>query len=233
MLRTSVTITGADDATDLDELHKLSRKFPFVEWAFLYSASRAGTPRYPSLSWLEEVVFWRMTGVHTALHVCGAASRQTLGGSGAETVELASRLGFDRVQLNGWTPASSTPFALFKDHRLGVILQTPPATFDEAAEVALYAAAPTAVLVDASGGRGIPITTYPLAPSGGTVQVGYAGGIVPATVPRALQAALLAGGSWIDMESGVRTDDQFDLGKVEVALLAAATYFTAPTTKDL
>ena len=33
--------------------------------------------------------------------------------------------------------------------------------------------------------------------------------------------------TWIDMESGVRTDDEFDLGKVRAVLRAAAPYALA------
>ena len=49
------TITGADDLVDPDDLVVLSREYPFVEWAILISASRAGTPRYPSSAWLERL----------------------------------------------------------------------------------------------------------------------------------------------------------------------------------
>ncbi|MHB1675039.1 MAG: hypothetical protein ACYCSP_12405 [Acidobacteriaceae bacterium] len=34
----TVTITGADDSTDIVELAELSEEFPFVEWGILISA---------------------------------------------------------------------------------------------------------------------------------------------------------------------------------------------------
>ena len=66
-------------------------------------------------------------------------------------------------------------------------------------------------LFDASGGRGIAPAVWP--PHPGRL-VGYAGGINPDNVLAVLAAGVGAAGPyWIDMESGVRTDDRFDLKK--------------------
>ena len=54
---------------------------------------------------------------------------------------------------------------------------------------------------------------------------GYAGGLNPDTIGDALAAiaARVPDGQpyWIDMESGVRTDDRFDLDKCERVLIQA------------
>jgi len=70
------------------------------------------------------------------------------------------------------------------------------------------------ILLDASGGRGIntPPSVLPL-----SCKVGYAGGFNPDNVSEKLSYLLAnhtTGDFWIDMESGVRTDDWFDLDKV-------------------
>ena len=70
------------------------------------------------------------------------------------------------------------------------------------------------VLLDASGGRGIDTTIKPLFRHG--LKVGYAGGINPDNVGDKLYQLLrdTKEDFWIDMESGVRTNDKFDLNKV-------------------
>ena len=80
-----------------------------------------------------------------------------------------------------------------------------------------------AILFDASAGRGV-------APEGWPAPIpdhfcGYAGGINPGNVARHIELIKEAGAedTWIDMESGVRTENRFDLDKVrEVLKIAAA-----------
>ncbi len=69
------------------------------------------------------------------------------------------------------------------------------------------------MLLDASGGRGIDTPIEILKTN---VKVGYAGGINPDNVADKLEYLFenIPGDFWIDMESGVRTDDWFDLDKV-------------------
>lgn len=73
------------------------------------------------------------------------------------------------------------------------------------------------VLLDASGGRGIDT---PIEVLKGNYKVGYAGGMNPDNVGEKLSYLMenVDGDFWIDMESGVRTDDWFDLDKVRKVL---------------
>lgn len=73
-------------------------------------------------------------------------------------------------------------------------------------------------LLDSSGGRGLD-TPLKVWPSNG--KIGYAGGINPDNVAEKLSFLLQnvrMGEFWIDMESGVRTDDWFDIDKVRRVL---------------
>jgi phosphoribosylanthranilate isomerase len=75
------------------------------------------------------------------------------------------------------------------------------------------------ILLDASGGHGIDTKIVPLGLEG--VKIGYAGGINPDNVAEKLSTLLdseLTNNFWIDMESGVRTDDWFDLDKAHKVL---------------
>ena len=75
-------------------------------------------------------------------------------------------------------------------------------------------------LFDKSGGRGAAPPSWPKAREGAFC--GYAGGLNPDNIGVALPAiaACVPEGQpyWIDMESGVRTDDRFDLDKCELVL---------------
>ena len=88
------------------------------------------------------------------------------------------------------------------------------------------------VLKDASGGKGVVIDDFSIPKAATRCGIGFAGGLNVCNVPRALMkshdsvmAANVEGHNnnpvyWIDMESGVRTDDKFDLQKVrEVATI--------------
>ena len=45
------TLTGVDDSTSVEELIRLYREYPFVEWGVLYSATQQGQGRYASMRW--------------------------------------------------------------------------------------------------------------------------------------------------------------------------------------
>lgn len=220
----NVTITGADDEVDPRDLLMLSDQYPFVEWGILFSQTRNGTPRYPSdgwLRWLQSEIY-RKAGTHDAAHLavkngrwrfaahaCGEFSRR------AQAGELLFPWYCRRVQINGYKPPID---GLKRLPRLEteVILQcrsidTMAATIRAARDLGR-----ASVLFDVSGGRGVSPETWPAVP--GDALVGFAGGIGPDNVIDALDAAAGCGASWIDMESGVRTEDTFDLGKVRAVL---------------
>jgi hypothetical protein len=217
---TRVTISGADDAVDRHDLRALSLLFPFVEWAFLHSEKRGGSPRYPSRLWLEELQLdGSLAELPVAIHLCGEAARRVL--SGGESAVMA-----ERVQLNGYAPPATSLRAI-----TGIewILQVRDVEhLVGAAHDALRLGA--SLLFDPSGGQGIEPFRWPEAPLG--VRMGYAGGINSENVERVLddiatENLTIDTDWWIDMESGVRTDDAFDLAKVRAVLERAAPYVSA------
>jgi phosphoribosylanthranilate isomerase len=81
------------------------------------------------------------------------------------------------------------------------------------------------LLFDPSGGRGIEPFSWPVPPLG--ARMGYAGGIGPDNLLDVLRAiGPVESPFWIDMESGVRTDDRFDLAKARAVLETAAPFVT-------
>jgi hypothetical protein len=51
-----VTLTGADDDVDPQQLAEISQEYPFVEWGILFSQSKSGVERYSSIDWVVELL---------------------------------------------------------------------------------------------------------------------------------------------------------------------------------
>lgn len=236
---TTVTMTGPDDTTDINALLALSQKYPFVEWAILMSPSREGTVRYPTYRWRQTFMdAVRGTAVKRAMHLCGSSVRELLV-SGPK--KMTYRAGYQRIQLN----FNATHFKHDELQRLaihaaqaefwdetpqGIIVQYNKNNINVPEQFQTSRCTDVQVLFDASGGRGIELDTFPDAMFG--FECGYAGGIGPDNIERTLEKAHSAANGadyWIDMESNVRTDEVFDLVKVEQVLAACAAWLATPT----
>jgi len=118
MQLTTVTLTGADDATDPSELLEISQAFPFVEWGILLHRGKAGAPRYPGLEWVRDLATLaaansspRPERPRFAAHLCGSTMSdflQSFGDEGGDeswcleydlTESAFNRL-FSRTQIN-------------------------------------------------------------------------------------------------------------------------------------
>lgn len=230
-----VTITGADDRVEPKELVELSQKYPFVEWGILVSHNRVGTSRYPSMRWSREATgMLAVNGAHFAIHLCGE-TRAYYQRNRLESVALVERLTQDaivptqcRVQLNGFDHSweGFEPANPFVPHILPVKRGN---IFGAAAKRYGFEAQ---LLFDESGGRGKAVDFEAAGDTieeamkeyGPNLSFGMAGGIKPETVVDAISFNLRKGG-WIDLESGVRTNDEFDMSKVEAVLEAASKAF--------
>jgi phosphoribosylanthranilate isomerase len=212
----SITLTGVDDATDLDAILSAasSHQPGLVEWGVLYSTSNAGRPRYPSRSTIDKIA--RLCeGVPTApfaLHICGRSVADFI--ASREHVSEIARA-FPRVQINFAAPKHDL-VALRRlievNPRRAFITQRNTANFNL---WPAFADLPNhAYLFDASGGRGVQRMAWPAAML--NARCGWSGGLGPdnleAQLPRIHAAARLP--YWIDMESGLRDEaDQLDLGR--------------------
>ncbi len=229
-----VTITGADDMTDPESLLDLSREFPFVEWGLLRSLKRAGTPRYPSPEWLMRAAdAFERYEPHVSLHFCGELARDLYAGIDTSLRRAPSGA---RLQINGllstpkeWgrggTSALQRLGAAFPD--VEIILQTGGPQTLGVADIMATDSPNFSALCDMSCGRGTP-AEWP--PAGWTercsrrIRLGFAGGIGPDNVVSVVQSIRRVHPRefWIDMESGVRTHNLFDLAKVRKVLWLCA-----------
>lgn len=196
-----ITFTGADDHTDASEMAALSRQYP-IEWGILFSPKRQGAGRYPTK---QAVMNFIGRKLRLAAHLCGGDARQVMGFYSSNWDDLIADH-FERAQINTSDPkVNYAQIREWADNQcVRAILQC-------------RAAFPTTnlvdILFDASGGRGILANDWPHAPLGQFV--GYAGGLGPNTIADAMQVIpSRAERYWIDMESGVRDEqDRFDLNK--------------------
>jgi len=210
---THCTLTGADDATDLNALADLSRDYPIVEWGLLYSPKRQGTPgRYPAAPTLRRALRELPPEVRIALHVCGRGVSNLLAGEPV-ALDLVRRLVArnGRLQLNvnlARAPVDYGDLRLLLDRfpTLTVITQHNAANAILWQQLRDY---PNhAVLFDASGGNGVLPGSWPHPLPG--VPCGYAGGLGRDTLYRELgKIATLTGNqpTWVDMEGSLRVAD--------------------------
>jgi phosphoribosylanthranilate isomerase len=238
-----LTITGADDSVTPEALVMVAQAYPGVEWGILLSCERHGEPRYPSASWLrtfEHVVVRER--LHASLHLCGLLVRELV--RGIIPFPSGWLAAYQRIQLNvGQVTIPQAPSFTRVVHRLAPdipcifqlrLLGTLAHAYFEA-YCADYGGRGAAILFDQSGGKGVLPAEW-LAPfarngNGSYVAHGYAGGLTPENLRTELPRIAAAAGRapwWVDLETGVRTDERFDLEKVLATCEAYQAFRLAP-----
>ena len=212
-----VTFTGVDEHSDVERMTRIARMHRFAEFAVLAGSSTGEHPRFPSVTTIEQFREHASSNVvHAAIHLCGRVEREVRDGELSTATALGK--GFERMQIN--LPREDRAAAAARADELAaatgcrIIVQhdgawnTTPTRDGKNVEY----------LFDASGGRGEEaFGRWPEPPPGSTKRWGYAGGIGPGTIHQALAFAGRHDGArlWLDMESAVRTQEVFDLDKVE------------------
>ena len=198
-----LTFTGIDAGTDLARVESLSNTYP-IEWGVLFSPDRQGQePRSPAMSVIDN---FRDLDVRKSAHLCGDYSKMVMKGHPLP-VDFT---GFERVQINSRKPDAKAIAGFAANNLLLGIMQTRDLEFPEDEGIA--------ILFDRSGGFGRPPEAWPKHPGGRLV--GYAGGISPENIQQVLESVDSSGPYWLDMESGIRTDDMLDLDKCEAVAKA-------------
>lgn len=231
-----ITISGADDSVNNSWMSAFQDKYPFVEWGILVSEKRMGGNRYPTAKWIKGLQY----KLSLSLHLCGNICRRFVDTADMDIIYDLNGEHWDRIQLN----------VAFKDEGVDYIkrlrkLAEVAEEIDNKAIILPYNKVNKRIidtwlglgeipdnihfLYDSSGGRGRLISSFekPL-----LNYTGYAGGIGPDNIGETCHAithAIWSDNAWIDMESGVRTDDMLDLKKVETVLSTAAEYTNKQT----
>lgn len=217
-----VTITGADNKTNGFDLLKLQNQYPFVEWGILFSKNKEGQQRYPTLAGINMLF---SDELNLSAHFCGWFSREVLENRNYELItQLSSR--FKRVQLNfNFRKTKGVHLGYLLDYAVehlerSIILQYNNGNKPYLDEFMINELPPNIhFLYDGSGGRGVEINQI-LEPIG-KQYTGYSGGLGPENVEevsRMISEFENESEVWIDMENGVRTDNELDLEKVKSVL---------------
>ena len=215
---THITFTGVDDVTDLHRLVDIQKKYPKVEFGVLVSRKwKENGPRFLSPFKTKEL---RGLGLRLSAHLCGSMARDVLHMGGfSNTDDFPEIIDiFSRVQLNVSNydePENMSPYILPGPLQEIIIQQA----FNHNTFMLCRIASGDciSILLDESGGKGIE-APFRMPSYLHNVHVGFAGGINPDNVVAKVQEITSLphiNRFWIDMESGVRTNDRFDLDKVE------------------
>ncbi len=215
---THITFTGVDDETDFNRLVSIQQRYPKVEFGVLVSRKWfENGKRYLSPFKAKEL---RGSGLRLSAHLCGSIARDVLKTGGfSNTDDFPEIIDiFSRVQLNVSNydePENMSPYILPGPLQEIIIQQA----FNHNTFMLCRIASGDciSILLDESGGKGIE-APFRMPSYLHNVHVGFAGGINPDNVVAKVQEITSlphVNRFWIDMESGVRTNDRFDLDKVE------------------
>ena len=216
-----LTFTGVDQGTDLGRLEHIWVQYPGAEFAVLVGGSTGltpGNPRFPNPIWIEAITdIGNKLGRCAAMHLCGPYAKHANGGRITKLREITR--GFARIQVNSqdeeYRMAQIAAMATSLEGNPQIIVQTrmnPPQAPEDQKIAALF---------DRSGGNGEDWIDTWRRPAVDDGRVGFAGGLGPKNIEKALSIVGEWGiTTWLDMESGVRTDDRFDLDKVEAVCAA-------------
>lgn len=209
-----VTITGADDKIKQQDLLSIALKYPFVEFGILIS-TKTGRSRYPQISWILDLDSIKEK-TNFSLHLCGDILSNFING-----IKLEDLIGknvfsiFNRFQLNFSNKFDKINLKNFSYNIKNnpdkeFIFQT--RSFSEPLIDEVKDLNNVKFLYDCSGGRGILPTEW----IGSDVYCGYAGGLTPENLEFNLSkiSDVCTADFWIDAETGLRTNDEFDLNKV-------------------
>jgi len=214
MIINKVTFTGADNKTDITALKQIQKEFSFVEWGILI-ASNEGRNRYPSEDFILQL---KNNGLNLALHLCGKWSRNILTDG---VLELKYDF-FNRYQLNFNFLNSKHDLINYQNLTQAYMDKNFILQYNGSNHIAInkiinqFNTSNTNILFDASGGRGTQINE--IKKPFDTIYTGYSGGLNVENTDwicdKIFNHADENTKVWIDMETGVRTNDEFDLDKV-------------------
>jgi len=188
-----ITITGADEATDVSKLAKID-----AEIGLLYTATPEGRRRYPSRDWIAAAVN-KLPRLRQQLHE-------------HQLQDLVFRA--QRIQVNGMVTMVELQMlcARYPDHT--IITQHNLKNIGLASSTIRNHAR----LQDASGGAGVLAAKWEK--NEASRPFGFAGGLSPENLsdqlPQIMKVA--RAGWWVDMESSLRVDDTFSLDRARAAV---------------
>ena len=222
-----VTFTGIDRRTPLETLIDLSRRYPRVEFGILVGShtGEAGLPIFPDMRVVDELREVSKSGVlQTSIHLCGKFARMVMGENGPDKSLYPLCEGFDRVQVNlhgdtfmdGGVKVKVSAVKNFADNVDcdSVILQHRGTSWDDVPVVHDK----VEYLFDRSEGRGLESFQDWPPPSSDFPRTGYAGGLGPHNIKKAIEFAdrHAEHALWFDMGGRIRSGRWLDTDAVQM-----------------
>lgn len=211
-----ITFTGIDEHTDARWLKDISRQFPKVEFGMLMAAEPTKHPnRYPNPKGRAANEFYDAAingnpSFCLSAHLCGSLARNAAAGDWGPILHYCPDFYvFNRCQLNisRLSDVSCVKGIIYYSLNEMIIQQRDAGNCD------LFLSIPDkediSVLLDGSGGKGVYAEPAVLK---GPYKVGYAGGLNAGNIRQYLETLLGngdVGDFWVDMESGVRDEDDW------------------------
>lgn len=218
-----ITFTGLDANTSVSDLVEIQKKYPIAEFGVLMSKNwETNGNRYPNP---ELVQRFMDQGLNLSAHLCGHLAREAYKGRFEPVISVYQAFehpDFKRVQLNvapyDEIYMEAQPVMSKIDKEIIIQQRSPDMLYSQAFNMfeLKNMNLKVSMLIDPSGGRGMDSSINLMETD---FKTGYAGGINEDNVEEKLLTLLTKENLvdidfWIDMESGVRTNDWFDINKV-------------------
>lgn len=222
-----ISITGADDLVNIDSLNSFVTAYPQLELAILYFPEKESHPRNPGKQWRNKF-FSVIPKKNTAIHLCGQEVFETILSNDFEHSEVFKELKkTERIQIN--INARKDIFShediqkiytVLLSHNFTLILQYHNRSKDWILPyISEKKLDNVHILLDASLGKGVTpdIFEVPEQLRHLDYPIGFAGGLNPENISKVHTQVKSIGLNkyWLDLESGVRTDNVFDLDKFQ------------------
>lgn len=216
----NLTFTGIDNSTELDGLLALSKDYPNIEFGVLTCSDwHDKGMRYPDPILMNHLGHKEL---QFALHICGRDTKDVLNGNWDNII---ARFGdsfqfFQRIQLNLGRQKVKLRYSLTNvpDNVKEIIVQQSDIKaldmYKYLKGTSLANTFRVTTLVDGSGGRGVSCSPSEDLFACMDGKFGFAGGINPRNCRDIYESCeqfseILKLPYWLDMESGVRTDDNY------------------------
>ena len=222
-----LSITGADNLVLPKTLKSMVEKYPHLELAILYFPEKENHNRNPGLLWRNEF-FSMIPKENTAIHLCGKEVFDIILNENFELSTLFIELKkTQRIQIN--INARKDIFSITDIQRIYTILLSYGFTLilqyhERSKEWILPYINETPIenvhiLLDSSLGKGVAPEKFILPEELQKLSypIGFAGGLNPDNIDLIYKQIKLFNLSdyWLDLESGCRTNDNFDINKAE------------------
>lgn len=220
-----ISLTGADDKTNIKDLEILSSKYPLFECAVLIFPESRISDRNPTAGWRKYL--YKSSVKNKAVHLCGTSINDF---AQQKSIIMQDIEKVQRVQINLHARWASEKLY---EQLVKVVQRNPQIEFitqhNEQNKPYFHYwgnVANHSFLFDSSLGKGICPNRWNSPVK--NKSCGYAGGLEPDNIVENLCKIFSVVNDelfWIDMESGIRTDNKFDLQKCEDVLQVSTDWY--------